>query len=253
MYQIFSNLELARTFDEHVSYACNQSQSFVEFESSNIWTVVGEWSNALTDCAQWLNGRGIGARWEGKWGTASDQQVFGTCQGYTGDSSTFSQQYKDQMRKYFELQIEVGERVQGWVFWTWKVRDYCFTNSPWAVGSNAYRRLRGRTIGAIVKEWQGAGFLAIQRTGFTPIFVHDSTPFFQHHHTNKCTICSAPDSFDFRTMDVLIANRSHSCHNTQNAMFLNSANPSLTSAPNSLFSAVCSDPKICLDRLLTTS
>jgi glucan 1,3-beta-glucosidase len=125
MYQIFSNLELSRTLDQHVDYACNLSQSFVEFESSNIWAVVGEWSSALTDCAKWLNGRGVGARWEGKWGSTSDQHFFDTCEGYTGDSSTFSGQYKDQLRKYFEVQIEVGERVQGWVFWTWKVRRCC--------------------------------------------------------------------------------------------------------------------------------
>ena len=122
MYQIFSDRELSRSFDEHIDYACTLSQSFVDFQSSNIWTVSGEWSNSLTDCAKWLNGRGVGARWEGKWGTDSDQQVFGTCKGYTGDSSTFSEEYKDQMRKYFEVQIEVGERVQGWIFWTWKVR-----------------------------------------------------------------------------------------------------------------------------------
>lgn len=122
MYQIFSDLELSRSFDQHISYACNLSQSFADFESSNIWTVVGEWSNALTDCALWLNGRGVGARWEGQWGDASNQQVFGTCEGYTGNYSTFSQDYKNQMREYFEVQIEVGESVQGWVFWAWKVR-----------------------------------------------------------------------------------------------------------------------------------
>lgn len=122
MYQIFSDLELSRSFDQHISYACNLSQSFADFESSNTWTVVGEWSNALTDCALWLNGRGVGARWEGQWGDASNQQVFGTCEGYTGNYSTFSQDYKNQMREYFEVQIEVGESVQGWVFWAWKVR-----------------------------------------------------------------------------------------------------------------------------------
>ena len=110
--------------DQHISYACNLRQSFADFQSANIWTVVGEWSNALTDCAKWLNGRGVGARWEGQWGDASGQHVFGTCNGYTGNYSTFSQDYKDQMRKYFEVQIEVGEQVQGWVFWTWKVRRY---------------------------------------------------------------------------------------------------------------------------------
>ena len=124
MYQIFSDLELSRSFSQHINYTCTLSQSFVEFESSNIWTVVGEWSNALTDCAMWLNGRGVGARWEGKWGDAPNQEVFGSCAGYTGDSSNFSTQFKSQMREYFEAQIDVGEQVQGWVFWAWKARHY---------------------------------------------------------------------------------------------------------------------------------
>ncbi|KAF9647958.1 glycoside hydrolase [Thelephora ganbajun] len=150
MYQIFSNLELSRSLDQHIEYACNLSQSFVGFESSNIWTVVGEWSNALTDCAKWLNGRGVGARWEGKWGATSDQHFFASCQGYTGDSSTFSKDLKDQMRKYFEVQIEVGERVQGWVFWTWKVRRCC--DIPLGLLSETHYRLRTRMTGVIVKE-----------------------------------------------------------------------------------------------------
>ena len=121
MYQIFSNTELSRSFDQHINYTCTLSQSFVDFESSNIWTVLAEWSSALTDCAKWLNGRGVGARWDGTWGTAEDQHFFGSCDGYTGDSSTFSAQYKAQLREYFEVQMEIAEQVQGWVFWTWKV------------------------------------------------------------------------------------------------------------------------------------
>jgi glucan 1,3-beta-glucosidase len=149
MYQIFSDEELARSFDQHISYACNLSQSYADFESSNTWTVVGEWSNALNDCALWLNGRGVGARWEGQWGSASGQQVFGSCQGYTGNYSTFSQSYKNQMREYFEVQVEVGESVQGWVFWAWKVRVKA--DSLWAIGNDHRHRLRAPTSGAIVK------------------------------------------------------------------------------------------------------
>ena len=186
MYQIFSNDELSRSIDQHISYACNLRQSFMDFQSSNIWTVVGEWSSALTDCAKWLNGRGVGARWEGQWGGASDRHVFGTCNGYTGNYSTFSQSYKDQMRKYFEVQIEVGEQVQGWVFWTWKVRRCQI--SPGAIESNGYSRPRTRMTGAIVKEWQEAGSPATQPTGFTLISVHDPTPFRRHHCTNTCTV-----------------------------------------------------------------
>jgi hypothetical protein len=32
----------------------------------------------------------------------------------------------DSLFRYFEVQIEIGENVQGWVFWTWKVRSIFF-------------------------------------------------------------------------------------------------------------------------------
>ena len=180
MYQIFSNDELSRSFDQHISYACSLTQSFVNFETSNIWTVVGEWSSALTDCAQWLNGRGVGARWEGQWGDASGQHVFGSCNGYTGNYSTFSQNYKDQMRKYFEVQTEVGEQVQGWVFWTWKVRPY--THFLSGLSLNDSPRPRTQMIGAIARGWKGVGSPPTPRTGFILIFVRDPVPFCQHPH-----------------------------------------------------------------------
>lgn len=157
----------------------------MDFETSNIWTVIGEWSNALTDCAEWLNGRGVGARWAGQWGDASDQHVFGTCTGYTGDYSTFSQNYKNQMRQYFEVQIEVGEQVQGWIFWTWKVRRRQIFLI--VVERNERHRLRTRMNGATVKEWRGVGSLAIRPTGFILISVHDSTP--RQYHLYKHLHC----------------------------------------------------------------
>ena len=58
----------------------------------------GEWSNAITDCAQWLNGRGVGARWDGTW--QPNQPTLGSCDGYTGNMSTFSDDYKTFLRKY---------------------------------------------------------------------------------------------------------------------------------------------------------
>ncbi|PPQ95225.1 hypothetical protein CVT26_014916 [Gymnopilus dilepis] len=119
-YQIFSDPELDRTDDEHISFACTYMQSLGSFAASNIWTVVGEWSTAVTDCAQWLNGRNVGARWDG---TYPGSQAHGSCQGFTGSSSNFSQDYKTFLRKYWEVQVEVGENVNGWVYWTWKAEN----------------------------------------------------------------------------------------------------------------------------------
>lgn len=128
-YQIFSDGELNRTFPDHVSFACSTLlPSYFSYASSNIWTVLGEWSTALTDCAKWLNGRGVGARWDNS-GVASDTSIFhGSCDGWTGSwngtdgGKVFSDDYKNTLRQYWELQVEIGEAVQGWVYWTWKVR-----------------------------------------------------------------------------------------------------------------------------------
>ncbi|KAJ7603788.1 glycoside hydrolase family 5 protein [Mycena polygramma] len=129
-YQIFSVDELSRSFDDHISVrdtynfprnrltdvtsvCLQQHDRSDEFCQSNIWTVVGEWSTAVTDCTQWLNGRGVGARW-----TAP-----GSCAGWTGSYSNFSSDYKTFLRKYWEVQVTMGENVQGWIYWTWKAEN----------------------------------------------------------------------------------------------------------------------------------
>jgi glucan 1,3-beta-glucosidase len=41
----------------------------------------------------------------------------------TGSASIFSDDYKKFMRKYWEAQVNVAERVNGWVYWTWKAEN----------------------------------------------------------------------------------------------------------------------------------
>lgn len=41
----------------------------------------------------------------------------------TGNSDGFSNDYKTFLRKYWEAQVTAAEAVQGWVYWTWKVRQ----------------------------------------------------------------------------------------------------------------------------------
>ncbi|KAH9068330.1 glycoside hydrolase [Lactarius deliciosus] len=100
-YQIFSTLELSRSEDEHIQFACQDTlPTLAGFAPNNMWTVTGEWSTATTDCALWLNGRGVGARWDGSIG------------GH----------YRSRLL-YWEVQVEVGEAVQGWIYWTWKTES----------------------------------------------------------------------------------------------------------------------------------
>ena len=80
-----------------LQYSCQVLDTLSSYAKSNLYTVSGEWSNAVTDCAKWLNGRGVGARWDGTW--QPDQPTFGSCDGYTGDMSSFSDDYKKFLRK----------------------------------------------------------------------------------------------------------------------------------------------------------
>ncbi|KAI0671765.1 glycoside hydrolase family 5 protein [Trametes maxima] len=120
-YQVFNYNQLGFSQDAHITSSCQVLNNLKSYASSNLYTVSGEWSNAITDCAKWLNGRGVGARWDGTW--QPGQQVFGSCDGYSGDSSTFSSDYKKFLRKYWESQVAIGEAVQGWIFWTWKAES----------------------------------------------------------------------------------------------------------------------------------
>jgi len=52
----------------------------------------------MTDCAKWLNGRGVGARWDGTWSNSG--QVHGNCSDFTGSYSSWTDQYRENLRKY---------------------------------------------------------------------------------------------------------------------------------------------------------
>ena len=116
-YQVFNYDQLELSFPEHITvsravlkctlpthkstalpqYSCQTLSSLAAYADSNIYTIIGEWTTAPTDCAKWLNGRGVGARWDGTW--QPGQPTFGTCANMTGDMSNFSDDYKTFLRQ----------------------------------------------------------------------------------------------------------------------------------------------------------
>jgi len=123
-YQIFSDAEVSRTLQQHVNYACNTVGPFIT--DTDKWTIVGEWSAALTDCTQWLNGLGKGARYDGTFydGGQTQQNQYGSCNGkYQGDVNSFSAADKKATRQYIEAQLDAYESHTGWIYWTWKAED----------------------------------------------------------------------------------------------------------------------------------
>ncbi|KIJ53493.1 glycoside hydrolase family 5 protein [Sphaerobolus stellatus SS14] len=118
IYQMFSDADVALSQSGHIASACGQASSLTSFKT--LWTVVGEWTTASTDCAPNLNGRGVGSRFDGSF---SGETPVGSCTGLTGSASSFSSSYKTFMRQYFEAQTSTYELNQGWIYWTWKAEN----------------------------------------------------------------------------------------------------------------------------------
>ncbi|KAK7032151.1 hypothetical protein VNI00_013325 [Paramarasmius palmivorus] len=117
IYQMFSDAEVSRSNQEHINVACNYAG---EISSFDLWTIIGEWTPAPTDCAKYLNGRGRGARYDGSF---SGSSRVGSCNGKTGSSSSFSNDYKTFLRQYWEAQTSTYEKGAGWIQWTWKAEN----------------------------------------------------------------------------------------------------------------------------------
>jgi glucan 1,3-beta-glucosidase len=117
-YQIFSPGEVSRSPTQHVQTACGLGPML---KGTDKWTVVGEWTGAQTDCAQWLNGRGKGARYDG---TFPGSYYVGSCNGkYQGTVANLSADDKHNIRSFIEAQLDAYEQHTGWIFWTWRAEQ----------------------------------------------------------------------------------------------------------------------------------
>ena len=118
-YQVFDSGLLALSPAQHVEQVCSAGGAYA---GSDKWSFVGEWTGAMTDCARYLNGFGTGARYDGTFtpaGAAPSSKI-GDC-GWQDDIANWSQEYKDQTRRYVEAQIAAFEtRSGGWIWWNFK-------------------------------------------------------------------------------------------------------------------------------------
>ena len=82
----------------------------------------GEWSNAITDCAKWLNGRGVGARYDGTFSyNGQTSQHIGSCDGKrSGGVARLGAADRANIKRFINAQMTAFEKAEGWIFWTWK-------------------------------------------------------------------------------------------------------------------------------------
>ena len=100
---------------DHISTACDFGS---QMASNDKWTIAGEWTGAMTDCAKWLNGRNVGARYDGSY---EGTYYIGSCDGYaSGSVDALSQEAKQNIGSFIQAQMVAFEKADGWFFWTWK-------------------------------------------------------------------------------------------------------------------------------------
>lgn len=117
-YEVFDQSQVSMSPDEHISTACGFGN---QMASNNKWTISGEFTGGITDCAKWLNGLGKGARYDG---TLSGSTYVGSCDGkYTGTVAALSSADKYNIQRFIEAQLDAFEKAAGWVFWTWKTES----------------------------------------------------------------------------------------------------------------------------------
>ena len=121
VYQVFLDNQIEMSENAHLGAACGQAHVLQEYPAGGV--IVGEWSPAKTDCAKYLNGRGVGARYDGT--LSYDQSpAVGSCDGMSGDASAFSDDYKVFLRKFWEAQADSYESGGlGWIQWAWKTEE----------------------------------------------------------------------------------------------------------------------------------
>ncbi|CCE62927.1 hypothetical protein TPHA_0D02910 [Tetrapisispora phaffii CBS 4417] len=125
-YEVFSDYQLANSQFRRIYDIIEYGESIFD-ELAYHPALVGEWSGAITDCATWLNGVGIGARYDGSYydttNFTTDSDITGQCTSQLSFEQ-WSEEYKINVRQFIEAQLATyTSQTTGWIFWNWKTED----------------------------------------------------------------------------------------------------------------------------------
>ncbi|ORY86387.1 glycoside hydrolase superfamily [Protomyces lactucae-debilis] len=119
LYQVFSPGENAMSHQTHLTVACKKRSSLAGAKGK-MPIIVGEWSGAETDCAQWLNGFNRGARYDGSF---PDSYYIGSCAN-KNSLDAMNGDERNQVKEFILAQLDAFEAGgDGWIFWTAKTES----------------------------------------------------------------------------------------------------------------------------------
>ena len=143
-YVIFNTQQIVLAHHDKINFACGgwTSQAKLSMNTNTGFgpTIFGEWSQADTDCANYLNNVGVGSRWEGTLnmidtpgGSTSGSVLTPTCptnnnprcscSQANADASSYSSAYKQWLKMFAEAQMDSFEHGWGWFYWTWQTES----------------------------------------------------------------------------------------------------------------------------------
>ncbi|USP79655.1 glycoside hydrolase family 5 protein [Curvularia clavata] len=165
-YVIFNTDQIKLKHRDKLNFACEawtqQSKRSMNTQTGFGPTMCGEWSQADTDCTQYINNVGTGSRWEGtlqptdKTGAVLAPQCplqssQCSCTQANADPGSYSPEYKKWLYQFAIGQMDAFEAGWGWFYWTWETES----STQWS-----YRR--GREAGilpdkAYDRDWKCPG------------------------------------------------------------------------------------------------
>lgn len=161
-YVIFNVEQIALNHHDKINFACGGwTQQALRSENKATGfgpTLCGEWSQADTDCATYLNNVGVGSRWEGTLNFASglggsnNQSVLTPtcptqnspqcqCSPANADPGSYSTQYKQWLLMFAEAQMHSFEQGWGWFYWTWQTETATQWSYKAALAANIMPKL----------------------------------------------------------------------------------------------------------------
>ncbi|KZF21099.1 glycoside hydrolase family 5 protein [Xylona heveae TC161] len=142
-YVIFNVAQISLNHQTKIEFACSgwtaQTEQSMDRSTGFGPTINGEWSQADTDCAKYLNNVNVGSRWQGTM-NMNDPSLnvlspmcppnSGTCEcaDANADPTTFSTVYKQWLKMFAEAQMASFEKGWGWFYWTWQTE----TSPQWS-------------------------------------------------------------------------------------------------------------------------
>jgi glucan 1,3-beta-glucosidase len=127
-YVIFNTDQLSLKHRDKLNFACKawtlQSKRSMDRTTGFGPTMCGEWSQADTDCTQYINNVATGTRWDGTINSGGPQCPLKTsecsCDKANGDPASYSPDYKKWLYQFAIAQMDSFEAGWGWFYWTWE-------------------------------------------------------------------------------------------------------------------------------------